>query len=269
VIYINMDGKTPSPDWLRRAQALTQQLDDATTHEERCGIIDQNRKVWSELKEWLLAQSNNKCWYTEARNDSSHFEVEHFRPKKWQPDPDNPGFDGYWWLAFDWHNYRACGNAPNRKKGAFFPLHPDSRRSSAEKRHLVEDEVFCLLDPIDPNDPMLLSFNENGDAIPMPGKTGWDEERANVSIERYGLNNLPQLCEGRRRVWQECRVLIDELSQLYSKGQDNPTATGRTEAKEKTKQLLAKMKRDQSFSATARECLLASGYPWAQRFAAA
>jgi uncharacterized protein (TIGR02646 family) len=269
VIYINMDGKTPPSNWLSSAQALTQQLNDATTYEDRCRIIDQNRDLWGGLKQWLLEQSSYKCWYAEARNDSSHFEVEHFRPKKWQTDPENPNFDGYWWLAFDWHNYRVCGNAPNRKKGAFFPLHPHSRRASGDRQQLVEDEIFCLLDPTDPNDSMLLSFNEDGDAIPMPGKEGWDEERAKVSIERYGLNSLPQLCEGRRRVWQECRALIDELSQLYSKTQNTPTATARTEGKEKTKQLLAKMKRDQPFSATARECLLASGYPWAQRLAAA
>lgn len=267
MIRINMDGKIPPKDWIGRAKALTQKLNNAANHEERCKIIEKNKAVWGELKQWLLEQSQNKCWYTEARNDSSYFEVEHFRPKKWRKDSDNPAFYGYWWLAFEWTNYRVCGNAPNRKKGAFFPLHSNSRRASEDRQDLVEDEIFCLLDPTEPNDPMHLSFDEKGDAIPSPGFEGWEKERAEVSIERYGLNNLPQLCEGRRRVWQECRSILNQLVALYSKNQKTPTSACRTSIKEKTIQLRAKTKRDQPFSAVARECLNASGIPWAPRIA--
>jgi uncharacterized protein (TIGR02646 family) len=263
MIHIDTEGKTPPPEWLSRAEAVTRDLDNAKTPQERREIIERNRQLWGELKGWLLSLSHNKCWYTEARNDSSHFEVEHFRPKKW----NDKTFEGYWWLAFEWTNYRVCGNAPNRKKGAFFPLRSDSRRASSDRRHLVEDELFCLLDPTEADDPSLLSFNENGDAIPMPGKDGWDEERAKVSIERFGLNDLPQLCEGRRRVWTQCRRLLNELRELHEKHTKSPTANSRARIKEKTIQLRSKTKFDQPFSATARECLYASGYPWATRIA--
>jgi len=37
---------------------------------------------------------------------------------------------------------------------------------------------------------------------------------------------------------------------------------------EKTKQLMAKVKKDQPFSAVALTCLAVSGYPWAERIAA-
>ena len=263
MIHIDLDGKTPPDEWLRKAEAVTEQLNAAANLEERRDIIARNRALWGELKQWLLDLSHNKCWYTEARNDSSHFEVEHFRPKKWM---DNT-FEGYWWLAFEWTNYRVCGNAPNRRKGAFFPLHPDSRRASSDRRHWVDDELFCLLDPTDADDPLLLSFNENGDATPMPGKVGWEEERANASIERYGLNNLPQLSEGRRKVWHECRILVAKLRAWCVKYEKRPTVACRSGIKEKTNQLRAKLKPDQPFSAVARECLNASGDPFARKIA--
>ena len=263
MIHIDEDGKTPPEDWQRRAKAVAEELDNADTREERQAIIKRNQTLWGELKEWLLGLSHNKCWYTEARNDSSHFEVEHFRPKNWKDDT----FEGYWWLAFEWTNYRICGNAPNRKKGAYFPLRPGSQRASSENRPLVEDEVFTLLDPIDYADPLFLSFHEGVDCIPSPGCDGWERERAEISIERYGLNSLPQLREGRQKVWQECRDIIDELKDLHIKNQQGPTATCRAIIKEKTKQLRSKIKFDQPFSAVARECLNASGYTWAQKIA--
>jgi hypothetical protein len=268
MIHIDMDGKTPPEEWLKKAKLVSDQLDRATSDEERSLIIEKHKLLWGEIKEWLLEQSHNKCWYTEGRNDSSYFEVEHFRPKRWTVDPENPGFTGYWWLAFDFKNYRVCGNAPNRKKGTFFPLHPDSVRASSDKRNLVEDEIFCLLDPTEADDPLLLSFNDGGDATPLPGQTEWQEERARVSIDSYGLNSLPQLGEGRRRVWQKCRALLDELMELNDRYQRSPTASCRTSMKEKAKQLREQIKSDQPFSAVARTCLYVSGYPFAQNIAA-
>ena len=94
MIHIDMNDKSPLEQWLLRAEAVTEQLNSSATLEERHEIIERNRALWGELKQWLLEQSHNKCWYTEARNDSSYFEVEHFRPKKWE---DN-AFEGYWWL---------------------------------------------------------------------------------------------------------------------------------------------------------------------------
>ncbi|MBW1780410.1 MAG: hypothetical protein JRL30_06685 [Deltaproteobacteria bacterium] len=264
MIPIDIDGESPPKEWLKKAKTITRQLNKADTLQERREIIEKNRKVWGELRQFLLSLSHNKCWYTEARNDSSYFEVEHFRPKKWKDDT----FEGYWWLAFEWTNYRACGNAPNRKKGAFFPLHSESRRASSDRQHFVDDELYTLLDPIDPSDPMLLSFDDDGTCIPAPGCDGWEKERADVSIDRYGLNSLPQLCEGRRKIWKECRTIIEKLKELHTKNQKTPTASCRTKIKGKTKQLLSKLKPDQPFSAVARECLNASGYPWAQKIAA-
>jgi hypothetical protein len=34
-------------------------------------------------------------------------------------------------LAFDWQNFRVCGNVGNRKKGTYFPLRPGCARVAA------------------------------------------------------------------------------------------------------------------------------------------
>lgn len=47
--------------------------------------------------------------------------VEHYRPKKrGKRSPRGQVSDGYWWLAFEWSNYRLCGKVGNAKKGDFF-----------------------------------------------------------------------------------------------------------------------------------------------------
>lgn len=263
MIYIDLNGQTPPAEWLKKAETVKQEMEEAITIEARHAIIEKHKSLWVELKAWLLSFSNNKCWYTEARNDSSHYEIEHFRPKKWADD----SFEGYWWLAFEWTNYRICGNSPNRKKGSCFPLNPGSQRASSASRYLVNDEVYVLLDPTDPADPPHLSFIENGICNVDPRYDGWEKERATISIELYGLNHLPQLCEGRQRVWIECRSLIDSLAELYNQNQQTPTASCKTSIKEQTKQLMAKVKKDQPFSAVARTCISISGYPWAERIA--
>jgi hypothetical protein len=71
------------------------------------------------MKEWLESFSERKCWFSEARDTYSHWQVERFRPKKGARDPDRPG---YWWRAFDYLNYRLGGGVGNAKKGSYFPL---------------------------------------------------------------------------------------------------------------------------------------------------
>ncbi len=77
-------------------------------------------------KNWLLALSGGKCWFSEVRELYSHYDVEHFRPKKEAKGLDGADRDGYWWLAFDYMNFRVCGYVGNRKKGGWFPLQQGS-----------------------------------------------------------------------------------------------------------------------------------------------
>lgn len=216
--------------WLEKAEALKNVLLGKTT-EERTIILDKN-PIWKELLVPLKKLSNNKCWYSEAQEVMSDMDVDHFRPKNEALQKDEDGKtlkrDGYWWLAYDWRNYRLSSIYSNRLrkdkhtskgisfgKGAFFPL----RKGCVPATNIdeLDDEVIYLLDPINPNDPDLLFFSEDGSAIPaVSNEEPWDYERTLVSIDIYHLNHTP-LKEARQVVWNLCQRKIDELKRISRK----------------------------------------------------
>ncbi len=204
---------------------------------QRNKLIDDNGTHWGKLKKWLLALSHGKCWFSETKDDYSHYDVEHFRPKKEAKDDQNLGSDGkatqrdgYWWLAFEYSNYRICGNVGNRKKGGWFPLHAGSTCSTYSAR-CEESETPYLLDPIQKADTRLIAFDEEGNAIPSPGCDDWEKKRVEVSINRLKLNEHDALPEARRKVWQRITRAIEGFLQAkaaYRPG-INPTPKERME----------------------------------------
>lgn len=228
MIWIDLEHKTPTDsdipgwapwtqaqwdDWLAKsAQLLTDMaaLEIAGDREARNALIDANRKHWGDLKPWMLALSGGKCWFSETRDLYSHYDVEHFRPKKEARDLDGTVRDGYWWLAFNFMNFRVCGNVGNRKKGGWFPLQAGSLCSSFDAPN-EESESRYLLDPIDDDDVALIAFDEEGKAIPMPGSSAWEQERVYITIDRLKLNEHGPLAEERRKVWQKVDLLIGDF----------------------------------------------------------
>jgi len=265
MIHIDMRGQTPAGDWLERARQATEQMEDAGTDAERHAIIDRNDALWGELKAWLLGLSQGKCWFSEARDIYSHFDVEHFRPKKSAKSSEGMIRGGYWWLAFDYLNYRICGNVGNRKKGTFFPLASHSAVGTADNRALVEDELCLLLDPANEDDPLLLSFNETGDAEGLADCGEWEENRVTESIRRFKLNEHQPLVEARRDLWRRCRDRIAECQNLMAQ---QATVARRERIRAKMSELRALIRPDAVLSATARECLRKSNIDWAKRIAA-
>src|SRR5687767_14167658 len=120
MIYIDRTAEEPVQEWMDRADLLTLQLLCEPDRAVRNTIIDTNENVWTELKDFLLQLSNNKCWYSESKDAYNHLHVDHFRPKKVALGLDKKDTGGYWWLAFEWTNYRVTGNVGNvRKKDKF------------------------------------------------------------------------------------------------------------------------------------------------------
>lgn len=263
--YINNTVKEPPQEWKTKVEEVQHQIEQAANQEERNEIIDQNSKLWGKLKDWLLELSANKCWYSEAQDCYSHWEVEHYRPKKRAKNLDGTDREGYWWLAFDWKNFRICGNVGNRKKGAFFPLKDGTHIASSRNRN-IDDEFPYLLDPTNQEDPLLLSFIEDGTAVVMPGITDeWKKSRVDVSIDRYKLNSHKPLVGARQSVWQLCRLKLNELQNLLK---DNESASAKAKINDRMSQLREMVKENAPFSSVARECLLMSGIPWALRLVA-
>lgn len=256
--YIPLREHRPDQAWIDKAKGLLQQLKDASDDEARKLIIDNNSQVWGDLKGWLLGLSYQKCWFSEAKDCFSHWDVEHYRPKKSAKDKNGVEETGYWWLAFDWTNFRICGNVGNRKKGTFFPLRDGCRRVAIDGD--LRMEYPALLDPADPDDPSLISFNSIGNAIvPADCNDPWEIERIEYSIERYNLNDFPPLVDKRKIVWNECWTHIELYLSDMQMYRANRSPTSHLSMKEHAKQIRAMFEADKEFSSVARACVLSTG----------
>jgi uncharacterized protein (TIGR02646 family) len=272
VIFIDLEHKRPTDSdipgwtpwtkerwdcWLEKSAQLVAEmaaLHAADMRDERNKLIEHNSAHWGALKQWMLALSGGKCWFSEVRDLFSHYDVEHFRPKKEAKSLDGTKRDGYWWLAFDHMNLRVCGNVGNRQKGGWFPLQQGSLCSTFDAR-CEESEARHLLDPIDDDDVSLIAFDEEGKLIPMPGSSHWEEERVCETVKRMKLNEHVPLAEARRRVWQKVDALIEDFlvaKAMCSSGK-NPAA------KAKLREIRAKAReltdRSAELSSVARWCL--------------
>ncbi len=264
MIHINRDNISPCQDWLDRANALTTALlsPKNSSKQSREAIIDGNSELWGELKDFLLSISHNKCWYSEAKDAYNHLHVDHFRPKKVSVGIDKKPYEGYWWLAFQWYNYRVCGGAGNVRKRDKFAV---KSYKATDPLMVIEDEIIYFLDPCEEEDVLKITFNQHGEIIPI-NNTGWDFERASYTIKSLNLN-FKKLKEARKETWIKCSTLLTETQNLMALNDITPSNTRRGQIKEKIKQLKELAQPTSVYSATARACLESMGLPWALKIA--
>lgn len=240
--------------------------------------------VWNELQPIMLELSNNKCWYSDSPIGNSDFEVDHFRPKsesKEKIDYNNPKSkstilkeNGYWWLAYNWDNFRLAGayanklrrdrlqdNADVKGKGAYFPLDLINGRVANDEED-CSCEVPILLDPLEPDDVCLLTFDKG---IAIPATTDGDEiDRVKKTIFYYHLD-LDQLEKDRKITWDDCVEQIEDAKKAI----DSTLNFG--EKKSMMKKCFKELRKlvdpeKRSFTSTAKACLMVyselSGYEW-------
>lgn len=224
--YDRLNGTGSFKKWCANAEIHLENIRNLSPRER--STYWSKHSIWTDLIPALSSLSGNKCWYSEAPESSSEWEIDHFRPKA-QSKKEN-GFvireDGYWWLSYHWKNFRLAGSLINKLrrdkfeknkddvlgKGNFFPLESDSQIAKV-------GDLYCscerpiLLDPTSARDCSLLSFDETGDIFPCYSSAEDERnyERAKTSITHYGLNHTP-LKRGRANIWQTCERLIDETN---------------------------------------------------------
>ncbi|WP_263064402.1 HNH endonuclease family protein [Dickeya dadantii] len=270
MMFIDLENKLPTdidlpPDirwskadwdaWQKESERLIGELaklNAAGQIKERNELFDKHSGHWGKLKPWLLALSDGKCWFTEARDIASHLDVEHFRPKKAARNAKGPERDGYWWLAFDYMNFRIAGTVPNRKKGVWFPLRYGSPCSTYTYR-CEGDEIPHFLDPTNAHDVTLLAFDEEGKAVPAPGIPRWDYVRVRRTVDRLKLSEHQALAEERRKVWQKTTKLINKYLQALAKARTS--AAAREQAKTAARDIVCLTKPEAELSAVAKWCV--------------
>lgn len=210
----------PPADWAADADAVTERLRAASSDDERAQIIKEKEGLWRDdrIRNWMLQQFANKCWYTEAYDSVSSIHVDHYRPKGRVKNLDGTECEGYWWLAFNWKNYRICGQLINVKKVDLFPLLEGERAKVFDEISLVL-EAPLIIDPLT-DQTRLISYEKDEDAciaVPSAGINKLEEYRAEKTIEVLGLNLRDRLNQKRADYWDKCLMVIADYN-----GADGP-----------------------------------------------
>ncbi len=208
----------PSKQWQERASKAEDELKNLPEGKTRADIFKKYGDIWSDLKEDFRKLGHGKCWYCEVTTDGMRGDMDHHRPKgRVTENPDHPG---YWWLAFNWRNFRfscercnSLNTDPDTQivggKQNHFPLisNDESRRihDECDYEDLVA-EYSLLLDPTEPDDPQLLTFQPDG--RPQPATTDEEAiERVEISIKIYHLYHS-ESNRNRRTIYNRVRTLV-------------------------------------------------------------
>lgn len=264
--YINLDELELPGGWEAKVQELNRKLQNAD--DNAIGDIIEKNPIWKELFVPLSNLSNGKCWYSEALDVMSDRDIDHFRPKGRAINVDGiprANENGYWWIAYDYTNYRFSSQYSNqlRKdkfdpekatggKWVYFPLFEGS--IAASNKVQCDDEDIMLLDPCDRDDPPLLTFDSRGIAIPNAAAVLEDRDRIRVetSIKLYHLDHTP-LKELRERTWDRCQRFIDEIRKI-STNPDGVSQKGRNRVKFLKDEIRSMTKKTEELSAVAIAC---------------
>lgn len=272
MIYVDAELLQPSSEWAEEAAVVMQLLINSNP-EDRDALIERYSNLWRAVRDDLRRMSTGKCWYCETADIRADCPVDHFRPKKRVAEvTDHPG---YWWLAFDTTNFRYCCTFCNSRridqdtgvgggKADHFPLLDESTRAYGP-----DDDAFAecpiLLDPVDPEDPTLLWFDERGEALSRRSESEnpTDFERATKSIELYHLNHS-YIVSARAAVAAAIQRRVKRIDTYLLRENTEPTA--RQAIKAEMREIRRLMDGATPFCATAR-CVL-RGYrtrPWVEQ----
>lgn len=214
---------TPPADWVATADAITAQLRVAADESARQVILDENEGFWRDarIRDWLMGQFANKCWYTEAEESISPIHVDHFRPKGRVKNLDGSYETGYWWLTFNWKNYVIAGHLINTKKSDQFPLMEGESRAAALCSEVqLKLEGAVLIDPLT-DQTRLISYDRDDDgciAVLAGGIDEIEKFKAEKTIEILGLNRIDRLNQKRGKKWDECLSLIEDYRGAQAQG---------------------------------------------------
>ena len=261
------------PEWKARAQQAQQEVASLNKN-RRAAAINNRRQIWTDLKPYLEKLAHKKCWYCESKQIRSDKDIDHFRPKNRVDEKDSKNHPGYWWLAFDWRNFRYSCTHCNRPrmdstsgttggKGSRFPLHDETKRCRTPQ-DLLSDEQPVLLDPTEEADPGFLWFDKDGTARPTSkDPASWLYQRAKESIEIYHLNHT-DLKEVRQSVCSDCTQIVrngDDVLREYERG----SLVAQTKFRETLKDLKKRLASNAEYSAAARATVMGlrgENHPW-------
>jgi hypothetical protein len=288
MIFINPD--TLDLRAARRAamDALSEELQHKAPHERANFIAAHRDGTWAhdDVLRTLRRVAGNKCWYSEVKLDGADPNVDHFRPKgqvrEVDGDLQNTGTvsDGYWWLAFEFANYRLAAMHANQRrvdedthggKWDYFPIRGNRTPEGTPIGQIIEDVL--ALDPCCATDVGLLAFDPDG----KPCASDWkrkpseaDVERVRATVWLYHLDKQ-EIQASRSKHVEEIRKDLrkaDADFQLWDRDSANPNLQARNSFNSKIAEIRIKIA-DSAVFAGAKRCavrLATATYPWIDEF---
>jgi len=270
--------RTPA-EWRERWQKAENELRNLPEGKTRSQIFAQYSDLWSDVKEHFRTLSHDKCWYCETSTHRMPGEIDHYRPKAGVAQSEHPG---YWWLAFEWRNWRfVCKHCNSQYtdpetgivggKGNHFPLLDGEKRRICSEHDYEEyedllDEDPMLLDPTERGDPELLTFTSDGRPAPaVEDKETINYQRVKKSIEIYHLNHS-RLNRERRKIYNYIRDFVKDYQRYQLKWEMEGDRSARALARKALIKLGDMITPDAEYSSTARAYLRAysqDGDQWA------
>ncbi len=204
--------------WIKKAETRFRTLSTKTSHEERAKYFRQ-ANFWREFKPILIKYYGEKCWYSECSLEGSYGDVDHFRPKNISTDEKGNIIleDGYWWLAYDYLNYRLSCEKSNRNfgdggKNDIFPLKPGTLPASQGNNN----DIPVLLDPCVNSDVAIIDCNEAGEIVPL-STDPYEQYRVKVSNKIYNWNCFNT---ARKNIRSKCKTALEVFEILYESSPD-------------------------------------------------
>jgi hypothetical protein len=269
MIYIHRDWGAIPEDIKTALKEAEDALNKIADPEERKAFIKANAVKWSAVRKYLASMSHNKCWYSEAKESVSRYQVDHFRPHGRAKQAIKNFADGYSWLAFDLDNFRLAGGLSNSEnqeyseetvgKADWFPLSDPSKRATLAARDYSLESPL-LLDPVEPEDPYKLTFSQDGTIGPDPVLDKEKKTDIALAIRCLGLDQS-QLNNARRTTWRRCSRAITKYNRIAKKPRGNRTTEESEILRELQQEIVGMSKSSSPFAATARCCLKANGLP--------
>ena len=177
-----------------------------TDPEKRKALFDRYRERWTAVRDTFEKHSHGKCWYVECKSPGADNDIDHYRPKsRVAEDRTHPG---YFWLAFEWKNFRlSCQRANRRRrdeergetggKGDHFPLVNHKKRARSPQDDLSL-EIPAIVDPTNAADVAMLTFGRSGEVELVPERQGEPIAEAKLEASRLYLHlNWPEFREDR------------------------------------------------------------------------
>jgi len=213
--YIELVGPIPP----RKQTALNRRINIVNN---KASISDKKEYIkktntWGLLKKWLSDLSDGKCWYCETFSERATADVDHFRPKAGITcdRAEISNHDGYYWLAYEWTNYRySCQrcNRPEKDADVLYGKHNEfslcdekQRKYSAACNNVEKPK---LLDPCIEEDTQLLVHLKDGTVAASSQQGTIEYERAAYTCKVLGLNSFG-VPKKKKDAWEDLRLLIE------------------------------------------------------------